>query len=74
MGVGMRDTTRHINHNRAPLSAPHSAKHAFVHPAMTRAARVDLLRRLVGAGQYQVSPRALATRILLVAGIPALDE
>ncbi|HEX3696751.1 MAG TPA: flagellar biosynthesis anti-sigma factor FlgM [Polyangia bacterium] len=41
---------------------------------MTRAARVDLLRRLVGAGQYQVSPRALATRILLVAGIPALDE
>ena len=41
---------------------------------MTRAERVDLLRRLVAAGQYQVSPRALATRIMFVAGVPALEE
>lgn len=41
---------------------------------MTRAERVDLLRRLVGAGQYAVSPRALAARIMFTAGVPALDE
>jgi anti-sigma28 factor (negative regulator of flagellin synthesis) len=43
-------------------------------PAMSRAQRVDTLRRLVAAGQYQVNPRLLATRIMSMAGVPALDE
>ncbi|HVR62386.1 MAG TPA: flagellar biosynthesis anti-sigma factor FlgM [Polyangia bacterium] len=79
----MRDTTRHISHRRPPLSSPRaktmtreiSRTGSVVAPsAMTRAERVDLLRRLVGAGQYQVSAPSLAARIMSVAGVPALEE
>lgn len=66
----MRDTTRHINHRRPPLSAPAAKTTVIAQPPMTRAERVDLLRRLVGAGQYQVNPRLLAARIMLAAGVP----
>ena len=74
MGVGMRDTIRHITHRRPPLSPTRSTNTVVLQPAMSRAERVDTLRRLVAAGQYQVNPRALATRILSMAGVPALDE
>ncbi len=73
MGVGMRDTTRHITHRRPPLSAPRARATVIAQPPMTRVERVDLLRRLVAAGQYQINPRAIATRIMFVAGVPALD-
>ena len=83
MGVGMRDTNRHISHRRPPLSSPRakttsrelSRTASVVAPShMTRAERVDLLRRLVGAGQYPVNARALAARIMFTAGMPALEE
>jgi Anti-sigma-28 factor, FlgM len=74
MGVGMRDTTRHISHRRHPVSAPGAKTKVAAHPPMTRSERVDLLRRLVAAGQYPVNPRVLAGRIMSAAGIPALEE
>jgi hypothetical protein len=36
--------------------------------------RIDALRRVVAAGQYRVNARALAGRILQVAGLPLLVE
>jgi anti-sigma28 factor (negative regulator of flagellin synthesis) len=39
-------------------------------PAVTAASRVEALRQLVAAGQYQVSARWLATRIFRAAGVP----
>jgi len=73
MGVGMRDTTRHITHRRAPVSARRATATLLTQPASSRADRVDLLRRLVSAGQYQVNARTLAIHILAVAGVPALE-
>jgi anti-sigma28 factor (negative regulator of flagellin synthesis) len=74
MDVGMRDTTRHINHRRPSVSAPRAATAVIMQPATTRAGRVDRLRRLVAAGQYQVNARAVAHQIMFVAGVPALEE
>jgi anti-sigma28 factor (negative regulator of flagellin synthesis) len=37
---------------------------------MTPAARVEALRRLVVAGQYQVDAKHLAQRIFRAAGVP----
>lgn len=75
MGVGMRDTSRYISHRRPPVSAPRATSSArvLVQPSLTRAGRVDLLRRLVAAGQYQVNPRAVALKIMSMAGVPTLD-
>jgi anti-sigma28 factor (negative regulator of flagellin synthesis) len=39
-------------------------------PAVATASRVEALRQLVAAGQYQVSARWLATRIFRAAGVP----
>jgi len=74
MDVGMRDTTRHITHRRPALSARHATTAVVMQPAASRADRVDLLRRLVSAGQYQVNARTLAIHILAAAGTPALEE
>ena len=41
---------------------------------MTRAERVDLLRRLVAAGQYQVNARVLALKIMTKARVPVTAE
>ncbi|MES1165435.1 MAG: hypothetical protein ABUR63_06755 [Verrucomicrobiota bacterium] len=39
-------------------------------PAVSAASRVEALRQLVAAAQYQVSARWLATRIFRAAGVP----
>jgi anti-sigma28 factor (negative regulator of flagellin synthesis) len=41
--------------------------------SVTPPGRVEALRKLVAAGQYQVSPRWIATRIFRMAGIK-VDE
>jgi hypothetical protein len=66
----MANTTKHI----APGSRAHSAPVPVVTdsgaPVDVRLApHVEALRRLVASGQYQVSPRYLAQRILRAAGI-----
>ena len=65
----MSDTNRYMTHRRPPVptvTAPGAATGARVNSPE----RVEVLRRLVAAGQYQVSPRWLATRIFQAAGIP----
>jgi anti-sigma28 factor (negative regulator of flagellin synthesis) len=37
--------------------------------SVTSPARVEALRKLIAAGQYQVSPRWIATRIFRMAGV-----
>ena len=37
--------------------------------SVTSPSRVEALRKLVAAGQYQVSPRWIATRIFRMAGV-----
>ena len=67
-GVGMSNTTRHISRRRPPVSAPRSA--APMAPQSVQSAnKVDTLRRLVAAGQYQVSPKYLAMKIFKAAGL-----
>lgn len=64
----MSDTNRYMTHRRPPArtiaASPASAAH------VNSPERVEALRRLVAAGQYQVSPRWLATRIFRAAGVP----
>jgi hypothetical protein len=71
----MRDTNRHINRRRPPHAAPRTAPAASpshqVH--VSSPDRVDALRRIVAAGLYRVNARALATRIMQVAGAPVLE-
>jgi len=67
-GVGMSDTNRHMTHRRPPMRA--TAAPPMGAPAVTTASRVEALRQLVAAGQYQVSARWLATRIFRAAGVP----
>jgi len=65
----MSDTNRYMTHRRPPartIAAPPAAAGARVNSPE----RVEALRRLVAAGQYQVSPRWLATRIFRAAGVP----
>jgi anti-sigma28 factor (negative regulator of flagellin synthesis) len=64
----MSDTNRYMTHRRPPartIAAPHAGTAHVNSPD-----RVETLRRLVAAGQYQVSPRWLATRIFRAAGVP----
>ena len=69
-GVGMSGTNRHIT-RRSPISAPraHLQGAPFGPMSVTSPARVEALRKLIAAGQYQVSPRWIATRIFRMAGV-----
>ena len=67
-GVGMSDTNKYMTHRRAPARA--IAAPPMAAPGVNSPARIEALRRLVAAGQYQVSPRWLATRIFRAAGVP----
>jgi anti-sigma28 factor (negative regulator of flagellin synthesis) len=67
-GVGMSNTTRHIPRRRSPVSAPRVAA-AAAPQVVASANKVDALRRLVAAGQYQVSPKYLAMKIFKAAGL-----
>ena len=62
----MSDTNRHITHRRPATRAPGVSLQAA---PMTPPSRVEALRKLVAAGQYQVSPRWLATKIFGAAGV-----
>jgi hypothetical protein len=62
----MSDINRHIT-RRPPLSAPRPP--GQMDTVVNSPARVEVLRKLVAAGQYQVSPRWLATKILRASGI-----
>ena len=67
----MSYTSRHISHRRSPASASRTPSPALLSdhvPAST--VRVEALRKLVAAGQYHVSPKWLAHRILRCAGVP----
>jgi hypothetical protein len=64
----MSNTTRHISRRRPPVSAQRAA--APTPPQLVNSAdKVDTLRRLVAAGQYQVSPKYLAMKIFKAAGL-----
>ena len=62
----MSDTNRHTTHRRPAVHAPGAALQAA---PVSSPARVEALRKLVAAGQYQVSPRWLATKIFRAAGV-----
>ena len=62
----MSDTNRY-SPRRGPVSASRAAIEAA--PGETSPARIEALRKLVAAGQYQVSPRWLATKIFRAAGV-----
>ena len=59
----MSYTNRHTT-RRPPLSADRAEG-----GPMTAPSRIEALRKLVGAGQYHVSPRWLATKIFRAAGV-----
>jgi anti-sigma28 factor (negative regulator of flagellin synthesis) len=61
----MSDTNRHTG-RRSAHSAPRAPIQA---ESVTSPARVEALRKLVAMGQYQVSPRWIATRIFRAAGV-----
>jgi anti-sigma28 factor (negative regulator of flagellin synthesis) len=67
-GVGMSDTNRHMTHRRPPARAIDAPPMGA--PPLAAASRVEALRQLVAAGQYQVSARWLATSIFRAAGVP----
>jgi anti-sigma28 factor (negative regulator of flagellin synthesis) len=62
----MSDTNRHITHRRPPTRATGASLQGAL---MTPPSRVETLRKLVAAGQYQVSPRWLAAKIFGAAGV-----
>lgn len=64
----MSNTNRYIGPRRPPVAAHQSSLQAGA--LINAPSRVEALRRLVSAGQYQVSPRWLATKILRAAGVP----
>jgi anti-sigma28 factor (negative regulator of flagellin synthesis) len=64
----MSNTTRHISRRRPAVSAPRAA--APTPPQIVASSnKVDTLRRLIAAGQYQVSPKYLAMKIFKAAGL-----
>jgi hypothetical protein len=63
----MSDTNRYIGPRRPPLQAPHASVETGM--LVNAPSRVEALRRLVAAGQYQVSPRWLASKIFSAAGL-----
>jgi anti-sigma28 factor (negative regulator of flagellin synthesis) len=65
----MSNTTRHISRRRPPVSAQRSAAAPTPPQIVASSNKVDTLRRLVAAGQYQVSPKYLAMKIFKAAGL-----
>jgi hypothetical protein len=63
----MSDTPRHTT-RRPPVPAPRAALVAAGAPA-TSPQRLEALRRMVEAGQYEVNPRYLAAKIFHAAGV-----
>ena len=63
----MSDTNRHLT-RRPAVQAPRAPIQASA-VVVNSPARIDALRRMVAAGQYQVNPHWLATRIMRVAGV-----
>ena len=61
----MSGTNRHIT-RRPPLSAPRALHETGM---ITSPARIEALRKLVATGQYNVSPRWIATKIFRAAGV-----
>jgi hypothetical protein len=68
-GVGMRNTTRHTTQRRPPISAHRATAPVAPPQTVVSSNKVDTLRRLVAAGQYQVSPKYLAMKIFKAAGL-----
>ena len=66
----MSGTNRHIT-RRPPVSAPRAPIQGapVAGASVTSPARIEALRKLVASGQYQVSPRWIATRIFRMAGV-----
>jgi len=62
----MSDTNRYMPPRRSAVRAPGISLQAA---PVSSPARVEALRKLVAAGQYQVSPRWLATKIFDAAGV-----
>jgi hypothetical protein len=69
MGVGMRDTTRHITHRRPPVPVQRALPPGR-EPSVTLPVHLDALRQLIASGQYQVNARYLAMKIFRAAGVP----
>ena len=63
----MSGTNRYTPPRRSPVPAPRALLQSGT--AVSSPARVEALRKLVAAGQYQVSPRWIATKIFRAAGI-----
>jgi len=63
----MSDTNRYISHRRPAVPATRAPVEAGM--LVNAPSRVEALRKLVAAGQYQVSPRWLATKIFGAAGV-----
>ena len=63
----MSDTNRYISHRRPALPASRAPVETGL--LVNSPARVESLRKLVAAGQYQVSPRWLANKIFDAAGV-----
>ena len=64
----MSNTTRHISQRRPPVPAQRASA-PRAPQSVQGANKVDTLRRLVAAGQYQVSPKYLAMKIFKAAGL-----
>jgi len=62
----MSDTNRYMPPRRSAVHAPGTSLPAA---PVSSPSRVEALRKLVAAGQYQVSPRWLATKIFGAAGV-----
>lgn len=65
----MSNTTRHISRRRPPVSAQRAEAAPSPPQIVASSNKVDTLRRLVAAGQYQVSPKYLAMKIFKAAGL-----
>jgi hypothetical protein len=65
----MSNTTRHISRRRPPVAAQRAGAPLSPPQLVHGANKVDTLRRLVAAGQYQVSPKYLAMKIFKAAGL-----
>jgi hypothetical protein len=61
----MSDTNRYIS-RRPAVPAPRGSIEGLL---VNSPARIETLRKLVAAGQYQVNPRWLATKIFRAAGV-----
>ena len=70
----MSNTTRHISKRRPPVRSVRTPVAAAPAQIIAKGDKVDTLRRLVAAGQYQVSPKYLAMKIFKAAGLQLPNE